>query len=246
RDGRRLLDEAARSRLLLTVFHNRRWDGDFLTLQRLLREDRLGTVSRFESRFERWRPVPKPGWRQQPALEAAGGVLYDLGSHLIDQARLLFGDVTQVYAELDSRNAGVEVDDDAFVAIAHRSGVRSHLWMSTVAAQQGPRLRVLGSRAAYTKYGLDVQESALRSGMPPGKPGWGEEDREMWGRLGVGDKSLIVPTEPGAYQEFYAGVRRALLEGTAPPVDPADAVGTIEIIEAARRSAAEARVIHVA
>lgn len=142
--ARRLIEAARRRGLLLTVFHNRRWDGDFLTVRRLLREGRLGTVARFESRFERWRPVPKPGWRQEAEPEAAGGVLYDLGSHLIDQALVLFGPVTQVYAELDRRSPGSDVDDDSFVALSHVSGVRSHLWMSAVAAQGGPRLRVRG------------------------------------------------------------------------------------------------------
>lgn len=244
--GRRLVVEAERRRLLLTVFHNRRWDGDFLTVQRLLQEEALGTVYRFESRFERWRPVPKPGWRQDVAPEAAGGVLYDLGSHLIDQARVLFGAVRQVYAEIDHRSPGGDVDDDVFVGLTHTSGVRSHLWMNTMAAQLGPRLRVLGSQAAYTKYGLDVQETALRSGARPEQPGWGEEGAESWGRIGAGEKLDVIRTNAGAYPEFYRGVVGALREKTAAPVDPADAVATVEIIEAARRSAAEGRVVGIA
>lgn len=244
-DGRRLIEEAERRGLLLTVYQNRRWDGDFLTLQRLLREERLGEVRRFESRFERWRPVPKAGWRQDVDPAAAGGLLYDLGSHLIDQALVLFGPVQQVYAEMDHRNSGTGVDDDTFVALTHLSGVRSHLWMSTVAAQEGPRLRVLGSRAAYTKFGLDVQEAALRDGAWPDQAGWGEDTPERWGRLGAGEEVEAVRTEAGAYPEFYRAVHRALRHGAPAPVDPADAVTTLEIIEAARRSAAERRVLHL-
>ena len=112
---------------MLTVFQNRRWDGDFLTVRRLLGESALGEPLRFESRFERWRPVPKGGWREEGAPEEAGGLLYDLGSHLIDQALVLFGPASHVYAELDRRRESVEVDDDAFVALTHISGVRSHL-----------------------------------------------------------------------------------------------------------------------
>ena len=241
--ARGLIERARRAGRLLTVFQNRRWDGDFLTLQRMLCEDRLGTVRRFESRFERWRPQPKPGWRLSGAPEDAGGVLVDLGSHLIDQARVLFGAVDRVYAELDRRHPDSEVDEDAFVALTHTSGVRSHLWMSSVAARPGPRLRVLGSRGAYTKFGLDVQEMAMRGGARPGQPGWGEEGREAWGQLGAGDDLEVVPTIPGAYQEFYLGVARALREGAYPPVDPADAVAALEIIEAARLSATERRVV---
>ena len=143
-------------------------------------------MHRFESRFERWRPEPRRTWREDGTPSEAGGLLYDLGSHLIDQALVLFGPATTVYAELDRRRAGVVVDDDSFVALTHASGVRSHLWMSSVAAQAAPRMRVLGSAAAYTKYGLDVQEAALRAGARPG-PGWGEELPEHWGRLGTDD-----------------------------------------------------------
>src|SRR5690606_12242015 len=141
-EGRRLVQEARHRERLLTVFHNRRWDGDFLTLRGLLADGALGEPYRFESRFDRWRPTPKPGWRELGAPEEAGGLLYDLGSHLIDQALVLFGPVSHVYAELDRRRPGVEVDDDAFVALTHASGTRSHLFMSVLAAQPGPRFRM--------------------------------------------------------------------------------------------------------
>ncbi|MEP0545949.1 MAG: Gfo/Idh/MocA family oxidoreductase [Rhodothermales bacterium] len=233
-DGRHLIAEAERRNLLLTVFHNRRWDGDFLTLQRLLREGALGDVQRFESRFEKWRPVPKPGWRQQAAPEEAGGLLFDLGAHLIDQALVLFGPVRDVYAELDARRG--DVDDDVFVALTHTSGVRSHLWMSAVAADLGPRMRALGSRAAYTKYDLDVQEDRLRAGATPDEPGFSDEPEEQWGYIRSGDEAESVATEPGDYLAFYAGVRDALRTGSPLPVDPEDAVRGLAVIEAARRS----------
>jgi predicted dehydrogenase len=151
--------------VLLTVLHNRRWDGDLRTLQRLLDADALGSVHRFESRFERWRPAPRPGaWRELERPEAGGGLLLDLGSHLVDQALLLFGQPRSVYAEVDRRRAGVQGDDDVFIALEHPGGVRSHLWASSLAAQVGPRLRVLGNRGAYVKHGLDVQEELMRAG----------------------------------------------------------------------------------
>lgn len=242
-EGRRLVQEARRRERLLTVFHNRRWDGDFLTLRGLLADGALGEPYRFESRFDRWRPTPKPGWRELGAPEEAGGLLYDLGSHLIDQALVLFGPVSHVYAELDRRRPGVEVDDDAFVALTHTSGTRSHLFMSVLAAQPGPRLRMMGSRSAYVKHGLDVQEAALRGGGSPDDARWGEEPPEAWGTLGTADELRRVPTVPGAYRRFYEGVVAAIDDGAPPLVDPADAVVGLEIIEGARRSAAERRVV---
>jgi scyllo-inositol 2-dehydrogenase (NADP+) len=182
-------------------------------------------VHRFESRFERWRPAPRPGaWRELEVPEAGGGLLLDLGSHLVYQALLLFGPPSSIYAEVDRRRVGVQGDDDVFIALQHPGGVRSHLWASSLAAQVGPRLRVLGDRGAFVKHGLDVQEEALRAGRRPTEPGWGREPRERWGWLGVDGELRQVETEPGAYQVFYAGLAEALRSGGPPPVDPNDAV----------------------
>ena len=244
-EGRRLVEEAHERGLALVPFHNRRWDGDFLTLRRLLGEGALGEPYRFESRFERWRPVPKEGWRELGDPGEAGGILFDLGSHLVDQALVLFGPVSQVYAELALRRPGVEVDDDAFVALLHESGVRSHLYMSMVAAQLGARMRLFGSRAAYTKYGFDLQEAALRAGHRSDRRDLGEEPEDRWGQLGAGDDLRRVRTERGDYGRLYDGVVATIHDGAPPPVDPADAVAGLEIIEAARRSAAGAGVVRL-
>jgi predicted dehydrogenase len=240
-EGRALVDAARERELMLTVFQNRRWDGDFLTVRRLLAENALGRVLRFESRFERWRPEVGIGWREKAG--AGGGLLFDLGSHLADQAVQLFGPVQAVYAELELRRPGAEVDDDDFVALEHADGVNSHLWMSAVAAQGGARFRVLGDRAAYTKHGLDVQEEALRAGRSPKGPSWGEEPHDRWGRLGAGEEVRDVPTEPGSYGAFYEAVAVSLRDGTPPPVDPVEAVEVLEVLEAARRSSLEREVV---
>ncbi|HEY0485512.1 MAG TPA: Gfo/Idh/MocA family oxidoreductase [Mycobacteriales bacterium] len=228
-DGRALVAYARERGVPLTTYQNRRWDGDFLTLRRLVADGELGEVYRFESRFERWRPTAKPGWREHGGPAEGGGILLDLGSHLIDQALLLFGPAASVYAEVDARRPGVEVDDDVFLALTHAGGTRSHLWMSAVAGQLGPRFRVLGSRAAYVAPELDSQEAALRSGGAPAP--------NAPGLLGAGDDVRTVETVPGAYLAFYAGVRDALADGTPMPVDPADSVAVLEVVEAARRSA---------
>ncbi|MEV7013131.1 Gfo/Idh/MocA family oxidoreductase [Streptosporangium sp. NPDC051022] len=229
--------------LMLTVFQNRRWDGDFLTIRRLLSSGELGTVNRLESRFERWRPTPKGGWREAGGAEEVGGILYDLGSHLVDQALRLLGPVTHVYAERDARRPGIASDDDTFVALTHADGARSHLWASAVTPRLGPRFRVLGSRAGYLKDGLDIQEERLRAGLDPGSPGFGEEPRERWGTLGTDETARPVRTEPGAYLDFYRGVVASLREGAPPPVDPEEVAEVLTVLEAARRSAAEGRVV---
>ncbi|MER6910643.1 Gfo/Idh/MocA family oxidoreductase [Streptomyces sp. NPDC000594] len=238
------LDALATERgLLLSVFQNRRWDGDFLTLRKILAEGTLGSVRRFESRFERWRPQLKGGWRESGDPQEIGGLLYDLGSHLVDQALTLFGPAVRVYAEADVRRAGAEADDDTFIAVTHAGGVRSHLFMSATAAQLGPRFRVLGDSAGFVKYGLDPQEAALRAGARPaaGEP-WGVEEESYWGRLGAGESPLTggggpVETVPGDYPAYYTAVARSLREGTPPPVTAGEAAAALDVLEAARRSA---------
>jgi predicted dehydrogenase len=200
---------------LLTVFHNRRWDGDFMTVRDLVETGQLGTVSRFESRYERWRPEVQAGWRENPDPAEGGGILIDLGSHVVDQALLLFGPAQRVYGEVRRVRPGAQTDDDAFVAIVHESGTVSHLWMSALAAQPGPRFRVMGDRAGYV-YGAPA------------------EVEEALGYLGAGDEAQEIPTPPNRWERFYEGVAASLEKGSPPPVDPLDAVATLEVLEAAR------------
>lgn len=225
-EARQLIALAEERKLPLTVFQNRRWDGDFQTLKRLIYDEgALGDrIFRFESRFERWRPEgARPGWKS----EGGGGVLFDLGSHLIDQAIVLFGPPERVYAEVLDRGPRSGGNDDAFVALYHADGVVSHLWMSTKAAHQGPRFRVLGSRAGYVKYGLDPQEAQAGQGLTSRDPGWGVEPEAAWGEL----DGRKVPSERGSYQSFYSELAAALRGQRRLPVDPRDAVRVLEILE---------------
>lgn len=242
-EARELAALADEHGVLLSVFQNRRWDNDFLTLRKLLADGALGDVWRFESRFERWRPQPKGGWRESGDPAEIGGLLYDLGSHVVDQAVTLFGPVTEVYAEAVVRRDGAETDDDTFLALTHANGVRSHLYVSATTAQLGPRFRVLGSRAGFVKYGLDPQEAALRDGARPGtESAWGVEEESLWGRLGAGESPVTgggtaVETVPGDYPAYYAAVAAAV-RGTGPnPVTALEAAETLDVLEAARRSA---------
>lgn len=242
-EARELAALAEERGLLLSVFQNRRWDNDFLTLRSLIADGELGEVQRFESRFERWRPQPKGGWRESGDPEEIGGLLYDLGSHVVDQALVLFGPAAQVYAESDVRRPGAAADDDTFLAITHTNGVRSHLYVSATTAQLGPRFRVLGSAAGYVKYGLDPQEAALREGARPSAQGpWGVEDEALWGRLGSGESPLTgggapVRTLPGDYPAYYAAVAGALRGKGENPVTALQAAAALDVLEAARRSA---------
>jgi predicted dehydrogenase len=243
-EAEELIGRAAQARVLLTVFQNRRWDADYLTLARLLAEDRLGTVIRYESRFERWRPSSDPAaWRESSPPQQGGGQLLDLGSHLVDQALVLFGPATHVYAEVDARR-GMPGDDDSFLALRHRTDVISHLRASAITAAPGPRLRVLGTKAAFVASALDSQEDVLRAGMRPDTtPEWGVEDESRWGRLVTGEDSISVPSERGDWPRFYALLAAALRDDGPPPVDPRDAVATLRVLEHARRSAIERTVL---
>jgi predicted dehydrogenase len=229
---------AEQAGVLLTVFQNRRWDSDHLTLRRLIEQGRLGRVLRYESRFERWRPVADASAWRAADPEQGGGQLLDLGSHLVDQAVQLFGPVSHIYAEVASLR-GLPADDDAFLALRHRSGPVSHLRVSAMTAAPGPRLRVLGTEGAFLIEDLDSQEDALRAGRAP-KSGsdWGVEPSSSWGRLLRGDEAEAVPSERGDWPRFYELLAHALREGGPPPVDPWDAVETLRILDLARQSAA--------
>lgn len=232
--GEELISRAAEAGVRLTVFQNRRWDADFLTVRKLLKEGSLGHVRTFESRFEWWRPEGFGNWRDTTPISDGGGILHDLGAHLIDQAIQLFGPVEESYGETsahgDSRGKG-GADQEAFVSLLHTSGVRSRLWMNGAAAQAGARFHILGTKSGYTKWGLDGQEPALDAGVRPSDPHYGVEPESTWGRLGIDGSEEQVRPERGAYPEFYRTLADAL-PGRGPlPVDPAESVQALRIIE---------------
>jgi predicted dehydrogenase len=233
----RSVELAERLGLPLAPYQNRRWDSDFRTLQSLVAEGALGDVTRFESRFERLDPDPGPP-------PSGGGTLRDFGSHLVDQALVLLGAVTSVYAEWRVRQSGL--DDDVFVALTHANGARSHLWGSWSQGAPGPRFRVTGTTGSYVVDALmDGQEELLLSGHTPASlgPAWGAEPANRWGRVHRGDGGEIVETLPGAWHTFYPAFAAAV-RGTGPvPVNARDAVATAMVLDAARRSATEGGVV---
>lgn len=228
-----MIAEAQANNTLLTVFHNRRWDGDFLTLKRLLAEEQLGRVRSFESRFEWWRPEGFGNWRDRVTLAEGGGLLLDLGSHLIDQAIQLFGPVREASAELARYGSPAisDSDEDAFVSLLHENGVRSRLWMNGQAARPAPRFHLLGSRAAFTSWGLDNQEPTLAAGMLPTDAAYGVTPAAQWGTLGEGNSAQPVPHERGNYPAFYQQLARALHDGAPAPVDAREALAVLRLID---------------
>jgi predicted dehydrogenase len=226
-EARELLELSTARGAMLTVFQNRRWDPEHLTARAVLSSGVLGEIVRYEARYERWRPVPKERWREQLTSEEGGGLLMDLQPHLVDGALDLFGPVSSVYAELEALTT--VGDDVTFLALRHVSGVVSHLAATSLAGAPGPRTRLLGRDATYLVADID--------GDPTAYGAWLDADDEHRGYLVRGEESEPVPRAPGAWADFYAGVRAALVEGTTPPVDPAEAVAVLEVLDAARSSA---------
>lgn len=225
----------------LMVFHNRRWDGDFLTVKKVLADGALGEVFAFESSFEHWAPTTDGGWKDVSPIGEAGGITFDLGSHLVDQALQLFGPVSDVRATLREVRSGGGNDDMSLIELVHDSRVHSLLRMSRVGAQWGPRFRIVGSRGAYVSFGLDGQEPALAGGMLPTDPRYGVTPASHWGRLGISAPGYPapspVPTERGDYPAFYAGAASAILGRGPSPVSARSALDVVAVLERIRDSA---------
>jgi scyllo-inositol 2-dehydrogenase (NADP+) len=223
----------------LTVFHNRRWDGDFLTVKRVLPE--LGEVQLFEANWDRFRPAIKQGWREEEA--PGSGVLNDLGPHLIDQALQLFGMPSTVSADIAIEREGAKVDD-CFELALHYGHMRACLRSSTLRPDPRPRFSVHGTKGAFVKHGLDPQEGQLKDGLRPGDAGFGETSEK--GMIVLADGSArTLPTERGDYLAFYEAVAASISEGAPVPVAPEEARDGLLTIDLARRAAQECRPISV-
>jgi predicted dehydrogenase len=236
--ARHTVDLADERELVLSPYQNRRWDSDFRTVQKLVADGTLGTVTRVESRFERFAPQAGPG-------KSGAGSLLDFGSHLVDQALVLLGPAKAVYAEFRVRENGL--DDDVFVALTHTNGARSQLWGSWSQSAPGPRFRVTGAEATYVLQPSDSQEDALLAGETPATLGdrWGVEPADSHGTLYRGLTSAPYPTERGRWDTFYPAFARAVRGVNPPPVDMHDAVATATVLDAARLSATTGMVVPV-
>ncbi|MEQ6890364.1 oxidoreductase [Halomonas sp. CS7] len=238
-EARLLKAQADGADRLLSVFHNRRWDSDFLTLKALLDEGTLGRVVALESRFDRFRPRVTDRWRDRH--KPGSGIWYDLGPHLLDQVRELFGMPRAILLELATAREGAEVDDD-FLALLEYDHLRVTLQASSLVAEPTPRFRVHGTRGSFVKYGLDPQEGWLKAGQPP-TPAWGVDPSpgtltlDEAGEEGGGERETVAlasreaPAVPGDYGTYYAGIARTLLEGTPPLVTGESALEVMVLLE---------------
>ena len=234
-----LQEQARDAGRLLIVFQNRRWDGDFLTVKKIIDSGVLGDIYHYESQWSLYIPKLRGVWRENP--EDLGGVLYDLGSHMIDQTIHLFGIPESIYAQVEIHRPDNKVDDYFRLALKFRTGVQALLMTDLMATLTGPRFHVRGKQGAYEKFGHDPQEAALRAGELPGGENWGVEDPSQWGQLKITDFHGLtfdgkIATIPGDYRGFYRAVYNALEDGDS-PIKLAEIIVQLRVIEAALRSA---------
>ena len=229
---------------LLSVFHNRRWDSDFLTLKQIIESGQLGRLVHFESHFDRYRPEVRARWREAAAL--GSGLWYDLGAHLVDQTLQLFGTPETISLDIAQQRDGAQTDD-WFHAVLRYGSLRVILHASALVPDVGPRYVLHGTTGSFIKYGLDTQEDAMKTGERPGGADWGADplpgSLTVWhdGHAEEGD----VESQPGDYTRYYAGVRDAIVGGSANPVPAEDALRVIRVIELGQQSAVEGRTIPI-
>jgi scyllo-inositol 2-dehydrogenase (NADP+) len=243
-EGDELVALARDKGLLLGVYQNRRWDGDFLTLRSTVQSGELGAIHTCRAHFDRYAPQVKVRWKEQ--AQPGSGVLWDLGSHLIDQALVLFGLPKTVTAHVSIQREGAQTED-AFELVLDFGQCRAVLHAGALVRAPGPRYQVHGALGSFIKYGVDTQEDALKQGARPGDPGWGHDLPANYATVTGADGSCrTVETIPGAYEAFYHGVWQALAEGRPMPVAAADAVAVVRVIECAYRSHRERRTVDFA
>ncbi len=233
-DAKALSEIAAERKRQLVVFHNRRWDSDFLTLKSLRDSGQFGDVVEMRSSFDRYRPDVQSRWREQPGV--GSGLWFDLGPHLLDQALHLFGMPCDMRADIGIQRASAKVHDYFDVTLRY-DRLRVHLHASSLASWSDERFVVHGTKASYIKHGVDTQEDALRAGRTPGDANWGH-DSHPGALVTVRNGAQVrkpVPGIPGDYRMFYSGVRDAIVKGAAPPVSTHDALLTMRLLEDAQR-----------
>jgi predicted dehydrogenase len=242
-----LIEMARERNLLLSAYQNRRWDGDFKTVQQIVAGEELGRIVTYTSHFDRFRPEPRHGtWREGGG--PGSGILFDLGAHLIDQATTLFGTPTLIDASIRIQRDEGQSDDFFDIRLTYQQHhcLVAHLIASTLARIPGPRFQLSGTRGSFVKYGLDPQEQQLKDGLRFDSPGFGEDPESAWGTMQILDEPpQRIPTERGDYRAYYENVRDALTGKALLAVTPVQAWRTTRLIELARKSSAERRAIPV-
>ena len=247
KESEELVRLAAERGRLITVYQDRRWDGDFATVNKLVQSGSLGTVVEYEARFDRFRLEQKENaWRER-ANQPGAGVLFDLGPHVIDQALVLFGEPSAITASAFCQRETSQVDD-AFDVCLEYPRLRAMARARIIAYAPGPHFLIHGTKGSFVKYGMDPQEERLRSGdFPQGKDwgaDWGVENEKWWGTFSpVGEPSVKVKTERGDYRGFYANVRDAIEKKAQLEVTPEQALRTMRAVMLAHKSSKERRTV---
>ncbi|KLU14642.1 MULTISPECIES: oxidoreductase [Xenorhabdus] len=237
-----LKKQAEEANLLLSVFHNRRWDSGFLTVKSIIKENKLGTLKYYETHFDRYRPVVRQRWRE--AAGAGSGIWYDLAPHLLDQAVQLFGKPQAITTDLGMMRPNAETADYFHTQLTYPD-LKVVLHATMLAAAESPIYTLHGMAGSYTKYGLDTQEERLKAGERPPRADWGYDARDGYVTLSQDDNLVtkVVPTVPGNYGAYYAAIRDAILFGKPNPVTASEAILIMKLIEAGEKSAKERRTI---
>ncbi len=238
---------AALKNKILCVHQNRRWDGDFLTVKKIIQNGYLGQVVEYESHFDKFRNYFKQNaWREAPL--PGSGILFDLAPHLIDQSLLLFGLPDKIFADIRTQRTGGKVDV-SFELILYYENLKVTLKSGMLVREKCPRFIVHGTRGSFVKYGMDPQEEDLKKGLSPFAVDWGEDSPDNWGNLKgeLGGKivSKKIKTERGRYQRFYEDVFHSISNNSEPEINLCEAVNIMRIIEAAIKSSAEERIIRL-
>lgn len=247
-EGKTLIDLAAQQQKILTVYHNRRWDSDFLTIQKLIQERSLGEIFYFESRYDRFCPDVKNRWKENES--PGSGILWDLGAHLIDQAVLLFGLPTQVFADCAHQRPGAKTIDYFKVLLSYPSGLKVSLGASNLCLNPGPRFVVHGTRGSFVKSGVDPQETDLMQNGYKQSSDWGREQTKKHGTLTILDdegrsQTSSVISEQGKYQEFYELLAQSIKGQAHAPVDPTSNLNVIRLITLCYQSAAQKKQLEI-
>lgn len=237
-EANQLIQLAKTKRKTLTVFQSRRWDGDFLTVKKVIENQLVGELVEFEAHYDRFRNYIEPNtWKEEKAIGT--GILYNLGSHMLDQVLVLFGMPLEVDARVGVQRPGGQVDDFYDIRL-HYHGFHAIVKSSYLVREQGPRYILHGTEGSFIKYGADLQEQALKDGKIPGSPGWAVESKELWGKLNTTIGGVHVEgnieTIPGNYLNFYQNVYEAIREGKPLAVTPEESRDVIKLIEACYES----------
>ena len=247
KEGVEMVQLAREKNRILTVFHNRRWDSDFLTVKNILEEHRLGQVVEYEAHFDRYKEkIGVNSWKENPVSHT--DVLYNLGSHLIDQALVLFGWPKALFADLRKVRPGSKVIDYFHIHLYYPD-FKAILKTSYQVREPGPKFMVHGTLGSFIKYGTDPQEDALKSGRLPKDPGWGKEEKRFYGILNSGlpgyEYNGPLPGFPGDYPGFYRNLYNVLIQKAELSVKAEEALQVIRLIEAARKSADQGKIIEL-